>query len=305
MFRPALAAAALLGASAALAAEPDPRFDQTSIPLEELPADPAAIKIVLVAGKVSKAKPGEHEYFAGSALLYKMLKQTPGVFPVLVRDGWPKNAEVFKDARAVVFYMDGGGSQPFLTPDRMELLAGLMKSGCGLVHLHQVIDYPRVGGAQITPWLGGAWDKEIGCRGHWVGECKDFPDHPIMRGVTPFSIDDGWIFNIRFVGDMKGVTPLIKVVPPEKLRTTSDAKKHTGRAEVMAWAFERDDGGRAFTFVGGHLHSNWGMESVRRFAVNGILWTAKADVPAGGAKVDLDPAELDKHFDRKPAPAKK
>jgi hypothetical protein len=38
--------------------------------------------------------------------------------------------------------------------------------------------------------------------------------------------------------------------------------------------------------------------------VNAILWTAKVDVPAGGAKVALDPADLKKNLDdKRPKPA--
>ena len=68
----------------------------------------------------------------------------------------------------------------------------------------------------------------------------------------------------------------------------------------MAWAFDRADGGRSFGFTGGHYHDNWGNENFRRLVVNAILWSAKIDVPKDGAKVDLDPAELNKNLDRKP-----
>ena len=37
----------------------------------------------------------------------------------------------------------------------------------------------------------------------------------------------------------------------------------------------------------------------RRLVVNAILWTAKIDMPEGGAKVDFDPADLNKNLDRK------
>ena len=39
--------------------------------------------------------------------------------------------------------------------------------------------------------------------------------------------------------------------------------------------------------------------------INGILWAAKVDVPAGGAKVELNPAELMTGMERKPAKAVK
>jgi hypothetical protein len=33
--------------------------------------------------------------------------------------------------------------------------------------------------------------------------------------------------------------------------------------------------------------------------INGILWAAKVDVPAGGAKVALDPADLVQNMEKK------
>src|SRR4051794_33995328 len=94
------------------AAEDDP-YDQSGVPLEVQPKDPSLHKVVLVAGRPSHG-PGDHEFFAGCAVLMKLLKQTPGVFPVMARDGWPKNPKTFEGAKTVVFYMDGGGGHPII-----------------------------------------------------------------------------------------------------------------------------------------------------------------------------------------------
>src|ERR1044071_2450262 len=102
----ALAALTLAGLTAFAGAAADP-FDQSGVPLEVQPTDPTLNKIVLVAGRQSHG-PGDHEFFAGCALLMKLLKETPGVFPVMARDGWPKDPKTFEGAKAVVFYMDGG-----------------------------------------------------------------------------------------------------------------------------------------------------------------------------------------------------
>jgi type 1 glutamine amidotransferase len=67
----------------------------------------------------------------------------------------------------------------------------------------------------------------------------------------------------------------------------------------MAWAFARPGGGRSFGFTGGHFHRNWANDDFRRLVVNAILWCAKEEVPEGGAKVRLDPADLNKNLDRK------
>src|SRR5712692_10153048 len=115
-------------------ADDDP-FDQSGVPIEVQPTDAKKTKIVLVAGGRSHG-PGEHEFFAGCAILMKLLQQTPGVFPVMARDGWPKESTTFDNAKAVVFYMDGGSGHPILQKDRKVLVQSLIDSGVGFVNLH-------------------------------------------------------------------------------------------------------------------------------------------------------------------------
>jgi type 1 glutamine amidotransferase len=279
------------------AVEPDP-FDQSDIPIEVEPDDPKLAKIVLVAGSPSHG-PGEHEFFAGTAILYKMLKQNPGVAPVFCRDGWPKNEGVFKGAKAVLFYMDGRSGHPIIKNNRMELVQKLIDEKAGFVNLHYAVDYPRKEGDRILTWMGGYYDAEISTNPHWVADFKSLPEHPVTRGVKPFKIRDEWYYNMRWTPDMKGVTPLLKATPPDETRGTADARKHPGREEVVAWVYDRPDGGRGFGFTGGHHHKNWADENFRRFVVNAILWAARQEVPEGGAKVDMDPAEIGRRLDRK------
>src|SRR3954471_6907106 len=104
---PLLSGLLALACGALLAADKIDPYDQSGVPIEKQPADDKLAKIVLVAGRPSHG-PGDHEFFAGCAILMNMLRQTPGVFPVLARDGWPKKKETFEKARSVVFYMDGG-----------------------------------------------------------------------------------------------------------------------------------------------------------------------------------------------------
>ena len=103
-------------------------YDQSKVALEvEPPADFKGKKIVLVAGRQSHSA-GDHEFFAGTAILMNLLKQTEGVFPVMARDGWPKNEKIFDGAAAIVFFMDGGGNHPVIKPERMELICLLYTS---------------------------------------------------------------------------------------------------------------------------------------------------------------------------------
>lgn len=266
------------------------------VPLEVDATDPAAHKIVLLAGGFSKGG-GEHEYFAGSVLLFNLLRQTAGVHPVLAKDGWPKNEKILEGARSIVFYMDGGGKQPIVAPERMSKIEALAAKGVGLVHLHQIIDYPVEAGARALPLLGAVWVPKMGARGHWDGVFDTFPEHPTTRGVAPFTENDGFIYKLKFVDGLQGVTPLLRTAPPK------GALK--GSEDIVAWAYDRPAGGRSFTFTGCHLHSSWGLEGMRRFVTNGILWSAGLEIPAGGAPVALDPADLKKNLDVKPPPRSK
>src|SRR5207247_5310560 len=93
------------------AAQPTPvvdPYDQSKVPLEvEPPTGFKGKRILLIAGRQSHG-PGDHEFFAGTAILMNLLKQTEGVFPIMARDGWPKNEKLFDTADCVMMYMDGG-----------------------------------------------------------------------------------------------------------------------------------------------------------------------------------------------------
>lgn len=292
-----VAALAVICTGGITAADDDPH-DQSKVPLEVQPTDPSLVKIVLVAGHKSHG-PGEHEFFAGCSVLMKLLQQNAGVFPVMARDDWPKNPKTFEGAKSLVFFMDGGDGHPIIQPDHMKEVQRLLDSGAGFVNIHYAVEYPKKEGEQILSWLGGYYETGYSTNPHWKADIKTLPDHPITRGVQPFSIQDEWYYNIRFEPDMKGVTPILKAIPPDSTRGTPEAKKHPGREEILAWAFERANGGRSFGFTGAHFHENWGNPNFRRLVVNAILWSAKIEVPTEGAKVDLDSADLKKNLDRK------
>src|SRR2546423_1091994 len=80
----------LAGSSAATAQDKAPTpainpYDQSQVPLEvEPPADFRGKRVLIVAGRKSHG-PGDHEFFAGSAILTNLLKQTPGVWPIMAR----------------------------------------------------------------------------------------------------------------------------------------------------------------------------------------------------------------------------
>jgi hypothetical protein len=294
-----MALAGLAATSLTLAAADIDPNDQSKVALEVQPPDPSLAKIVLVAGRQSHG-PGEHEFFAGCALLMKLLQQTPGVFPVMARDGWPKDPQTFAGAKAVVFFMDGGGGHPVIRPTQHEeAVQKLIDAGVGFVNLHYAVEYPKDHGDRVLSWLGGYYETGYSTNPHWKAEIKSLPEHPIARGVKPFSIQDEWYYNIRFAPDTKGVMPILKAIPPDNTRRTKAAAEHPGREEILAWAFERPKEGRSFGFTGAHFHRNWDQDDFRRLVVNAILWTAHIEVPKEGAPVLLKPDDIKVNLDKK------
>lgn len=266
---------------------------QASIPIERDTRDTKLAKIILLAGEPS-SKPGQHEYFADCALIFGWLKQNPGVWPVLART-WPTNESIFDNAKCIVVLMDGGAKHPLIEEARRKKLGELAEQGIGFAVFHQSVDLPKEHADNAKAAIGGAWLADIGCRGHWDMDLKPTGEHPVLRGVKPFTAKgDGWLYNLHFAEKGK-FTPLLVGPVPDKSRTTSDAKEHIGRDEVIAWAYERENGGRAFCFTGIDLHKNWEIESQRKLVVNGVLWSAKVEVPKEGAKVEMKAGDLERN----------
>ena len=151
---------------------------------------------------------------------------------------------------------------------------------------------------------------------HWLADFKSLPDHPASRGVKPFATTDEWYFNMRFRDGMTGVTPLLAALAPEATMKRGEGA-HAGnpdvrksvleekKPQVVAWAVERQDGGRGFGFTGGHFHKGWANDSQRTLVLNAIVWTAKAEVPAAGVASKFTDEELAANQDPKGKPKPK
>ena len=277
-----------------------------AIPLTLSAADK---KIVLIAGKQSHG-PGDHEFRAGSLLLQKCLNGIPGVTSIVHSNGWPADVSAFDGAAAVLIYADGGGGHPAIQGERLKFIDDLAKKGVGIGCAHYGVEVPKGDpGDAMLNWIGGYYEHQFSCNPMWSPEFKTFPNHPVTRGVKPFSVLDEWYFNMRFRPDMKGVTPILVAKCPDDVRDgpyvyPKGPYPHiieaSGRDEVMMWVSERSEGGRAFGFTGGHRHVNWGNENFRKVVLNALLWIAKAEVPAQGVASEITTDELKQNLDPKP-----
>lgn len=265
-------------------------------------------KLVMIAGTPSHG-PGDHEFNAGVQLLAKCLHGVKGLETKVVLNGYPKDESVFDGAAAILCYADGGAGHPFLRDKHLAAVGELVKKGVGIMCAHYGVEVPKdIGANEFRDWIGGCYEHQYSCNPMWSPEFKTFPDHPIARGVHPFSIRDEWYFNMRFREDMKGITPILTAVPSDAVRNgpyvyPKGPYKHIqeakGRAETMMWAYDRPDGGRGVGFTGGHVHRNWLEPNFRKVVLNALLWVSKVEVPKDGVQSEVSESDITQNLDPK------
>jgi tetratricopeptide (TPR) repeat protein len=248
-------------------------------------------KILFLAGNPSHGY-GAHDHWAGCKLLAKSLEDSGLPLETEVyRYGWPKDAKAFDGVDCVVIYADGGGNHPVV--EHLEEMDALAKQGVGIVCLHYAVEVPKGPvGEKMLDWIGGYFEPDWSVNPHWTANYAELPEHPITRGVRPFKINDEWYYHMRFRKDMDGVKPILTDLPPPESLSRPDGP-HSGNPHVraaiarkepqhMAWAMEREDGGRGFGFTGAHVHWNWADPNFRKLVLNAIIWCAKIEVPREG-----------------------
>jgi type 1 glutamine amidotransferase len=255
----------------------------------ELPV--AKARVLIVIGP-SNHPPGSHEVAAGGRLLQHCLEHmanVPGVKADVFYE-WPKDKAVRDAASTVVF--SGDTFPPMRLPDSPKILAELgemMARGCGLVCVHyatglRLEDVADDGGHPMLQWMGGYF--ATGTRHHKsiariypaATITPAAPAHPISRGWKEFTVHDEPYINNYFGKDEN------KLMPNVTALATSMLPPEAPKSETVAWCVERPEGGRGFGIVMPHFYRNWRNDDLRRFIMNGIVWTARLEVPAGGVQ---------------------
>lgn len=275
---------------------------------QESEQDQETKKIVFLSGRKSHGY-ASHEHYAGCVLLAKALEAAmPGYETTVYKHRWPDNEEAFEDVDCVISYCDGGGKHPF--NKRLDLIDSLAKKGIGIICIHYGVETVKgEEGDKFLDWIGGYFETHWSVNPSWSANFTELPEHPITRGIEPFEIYDEWYYHMRFREDMEGVTPILSAIPPASTLErpdgphsgNPDVRATAGQAQHVAWAAEREDGGRGFGFTGGHDHWNWGDDNFRRLMLNAIVWTAQGEVPEGGVQDEqLDLETLKENQDYEP-----
>jgi len=248
-------------------------------------------KAVFISGKPSHGRLA-HEHRAGNMILAKGLNESglPIEAVVVPHYGYPKDESILNGADTIVVFCTGHGGH-VLNP-KLKQFDALMKKGIGVVMIHWATEAIKGDpGNKFLEWMGGFCDLNWSVNPHWTPNFKA-QKHPIWNGVKPFSVNDEWYYHMRFVKDLKGVTPILTDVPlaktlkrPDGARSGNPAVRKAvanGESQHVAWAYERPDGARGFGFTGGHVHMNWQHDDNRKLMLNAILWTANVEIPKGG-----------------------
>lgn len=251
-------------------------------------------RILIVVGP-SSHPPGSHEVAAGGRLMQHCLNSTKNVngLQAEVVYAWPDDVNVLDRADTVVFI--GDTFPPNRFPETTAILAKLgtmMQRGCGIVCIHYATglraeDVAKDGEHPLLHWMGGYFATR--CL-HHQSVAKIYrnatitpaaADHPVSRGWKEFTLHDEPYINNYFGSDANklaaNVTALAtSMLPPEK-----------PRREIVSWCVDRNDGGRGFGIVMPHFYRSWKIDDLRTFILNGIVWTAKREVPQTGVQSEL------------------
>jgi type 1 glutamine amidotransferase len=234
-----------------------------------------------------------HEYIKNARLIKVMLDHADNVKDLnveIIYPGWPEDPVVLDKADLILTISDGRdgpGDQrvPFMVSDeRMKIIQKQVDRGCGVMTFHYSTFAPDKYGDQILEWVGGYfdWQNDKGER-EWYSDITfldvvvQLPhmDHPVSNGVNPFQIVEEYYYDLRFKPDDSRFTSIVRVPDLE-------AEKPQGK--IVAWAIDREDGGRGFGTSLGHFYGNWKNDDYRKLLLNAIVWAAGMDVPEDGVK---------------------
>jgi type 1 glutamine amidotransferase len=253
--------------------------------------------IALIAGPKSHGPEGNghHDYPWDARVVAAMLERSAvsARLRVLVHvDGWPADEVALDGVDGIVLFCDGRDGDLFAEALHLESEARaasverLMARGCGLAVVHFGTFAQERHAERALRWCGGyfQWQGDDGARA-WRSRITTVEapvepcgEHPVLRGVGPFRLREEFYHDLRFPEGDARWTPLLRVPALAGGRE---------RGDIVAWAREREDGGRGFGTTLGHFHANWRNPAYRALLLNGIAWSAGVEIPAQGVRAPL------------------
>jgi len=201
-----------------------------------------------------------HMYSAVTELLATELNKRTDIEAIVSPDfDWPRDPKILDGVKGIVYYSGAAGD--LLISQHGGAFSNLMHQGVGFTALHFATSATKAVGDRYAQFAGGWWTVGPDSLATGPVQWKFLtPDHPIIRGLPQITMTDE-IY--RHPTLLPQAVPLIQV-------------RIADRDDVVAWAYEREGGGRSFATTLGHPYANWNdwrIEAFRHMVLNGIRWT--------------------------------
>ena len=265
--------AVALSLTTVLAQQPAPPNPQTPAPAAA-PSGPP-LRVYIHAGLKTHGE-GQHDYPQFLADWSKLLMSRGAVV-----DGglhFPAARELASVDVMVIYKGDAG----YLSMEDRSTLDQYLRRGGGVVSFHDALCGPEP--EHFASVVGGA--KKHGETNFTLE--ADVPytivdkAHPIMQGMSDFTIKDEAFFNMTWAK-----SPEINVLATATMAATPSAKGHHGEVVPQIWTYERtvapgpsSQSFRAFVWMQGHNYSNFQNPQVQAMLLRGIAWAGKHSVDA-------------------------
>jgi type 1 glutamine amidotransferase len=268
-------AAALLCATVVAQQPPTAPAGQVPGATTSVAATAAPLRVFIYAGLKTHAV-GQHDYPQFLADWSKILTDR-GAY---VTGGlqFPAARDLASTDVMVIYKGDAG----YLGVEDRAALDSFLRRGGGIISLHDALCGPEpevfagiVGGAKKHGEVNYTLEADVP---YTIVDTA----HPIMQGMTAFTIKDEAFFNMTW-----SKAPEIKVLATATMAATPSAKGHEGEVVPQIWTYERSLAPaptgmpyRAFVWMQGHNYTNFALPNVQTMLLRAIAWTGKRPTDA-------------------------
>jgi len=241
---------------------------------------------------------GAHDHNPSTAVLSESLQDAMGksVQIKVAWSEWPTEAD-FAKADVCVIYSDGWSRSVLKGKERMEQIEEFMNAGKGVLRIHWATGSDPADNERHRKLFGGNMESDYSVHSTIWNQKFSLAEHPITRGMKPFELVDECYFHMHWVDENKsGIVDILSAKPAQNFLSRSITPKareslQRNEPQTIAWAYERPQGGRAFSYTGGHFHWDWANDNARKMILNAIVWSGQREVPKQGLSSTRPTAE--------------
>ncbi len=241
---------------------------------------------------------GVHDHNPSTAALSESLQKAMGeaVQIKVVRNSWPTEDD-FSKADVCVVYSDGWGRSVIKGAERTGQIERFMNGGKGVLRIHWATGSDPADNKPHRALFGGNMENGYSVHSTLWHQKFALGEHPITSGMKPFElVDECYFFMHWWDKERTGVADILSAKPGPTFKAGSVTPKareslQRDEAQTVAWAFTRPEGGRAFSYTGGHFHWDWANDNARKMILNAITWAGGREVPEDGVNSPRPTAE--------------